>query len=132
MQIQDRREPSERAVADERDIAVDPNEAQMPHVLCDERRNMAPFLVVSRADHPSPDLFAPIVVLGDSFIDGIVRSGFMEYFGTVYRAEMGRTANVRIPDLLDRLPPDCRYLMHEFIENAEGMIIDLSNIGPRK
>lgn len=91
--------------------------------------SMPPFAFVSRAKANDPRLLPPIVVLGDSYFDGFIRSGFMEKFSTVYRAEKN---NVRLPELLAKMPPDTKYLLLEFVEVSFGVYQDLTDLAQRK
>ena len=61
----------------------------------------------------SKDDLGPITVLGDSFFDGMIRSGFWVYFKKVYRANWNSTD---LKEILNTLPQDTKYLLLEFIE----------------
>ncbi len=65
-------------------------------------------------DPPKPTLLPSTVVLGDSYFDGIIRSGFDSYFNAMYRLRWNY--NTKISDLATLLPPDTRYVIIQFIE----------------
>jgi len=94
-----------------------------------DRTDIAPYVFVSRASQSPPDVLAPMAVLGDSFFDGLLRSGITFEFEKVYRASWNQ---VRLPEFLAKLPPDCRYVMVEFIEVNVAGFSDLADIAPRK
>lgn len=72
-----------------------------------------PFDSIYEAKQPTGDQLLPIVVLGDSFFDGMIRSGTQKYFKKIYQANWNRT---NLKDLIGKLPADTRYLFLEFIE----------------
>jgi hypothetical protein len=94
-----------------------------------ERTDIAPFVFVSRSSQSLPDVLAPMAVLGDSFFDGIVRSGITFEFEKVYRASWSQ---VRLPEFLNKLPSDCRYVIVEFIDVSVAGFSDLIDMAPRK
>ena len=94
-----------------------------------QRTDIAPFVFVSRSSLSVPDVLAPMAVLGDSFFDGMVRSGITFEFEKVYRASGDQ---VRLADFLNKLPPDCRYVMMESIEVSVAGLSDLADMAPRK
>ena len=70
-----------------------------------------------------------MAVLGDSFFDGLLRSGITFEFEKVYRASWNQ---VRLSEFLAKLPPDCRYVMIEFIEASVAGFSDLADMAPKK
>lgn len=64
---------------------------------------------------PSPTLLPGTVLFGDSFADGMVRSGLAIYFNEL---SYGRLYNKPFPDILRAMPPGTKYLVVEFIETA--------------
>jgi hypothetical protein len=94
-----------------------------------ERTDVAPYVFVSHASQSSPNVLAPVAVLGDSFFDGMLRSGITFEFEKMYRASWNQ---VRLPEFLAKLPPDCRYVMIEFIEVSVAGLSDLADMAPRK
>lgn len=94
-----------------------------------ERTDIAPYVFVSRASQSPPDVLAPMAVLGDSFFDGLLRSGITFEFEKVYRASWNQ---VRLPEFLAKLPPDCRYVIVEFIEVSVAGLSDLADMAPKK
>jgi hypothetical protein len=93
------------------------------------RMDIAPYEWVSQASQLPPDVLAPMAVLGDSFFDGLLRSGIMLEFEKVYRASW---LQVRLPEFLAKLPADCRYVMIEFMEVNVPGLSDLADMAPRK
>ncbi|QWD72735.1 hypothetical protein [Polynucleobacter sp. UB-Raua-W9] len=79
--------------------------------------NIKPFQWVYEQRPTNANLLQPIVVLGDSFFDGMVRAGLPIYFQKVYRAHWN---SVSIPQLVNELPKDTRYVFLEFIEVSVG------------
>jgi hypothetical protein len=66
--------------------------------------------------------------VGDSFFDGLYRSGVASYFIHVYRSRWENSATLE--NMLANLPPDCRYLLVEFIE-LQAPAIDALSEGSR-
>jgi hypothetical protein len=54
-----------------------------------------------------------IVVFGDSFFDGMIRSGFLEHFNSVHRARLFHSS---IDQVLRELPAGTRFFLYQFIE----------------
>jgi len=78
------------------------------------RQNDGPFEFSLR--HPgNPDLLPGVVVFGDSFFDGLIRSGFDEHFKSVHRARFYKTT---VGDTLRALPPDTKFFVLQFIETS--------------
>jgi hypothetical protein len=63
---------------------------------------------------PDPKLLPTIVVVGDSFFDGINRAGFPVYFRNMYRVRWN--PNLKVSDIAAALPPDARYVLVQCIE----------------
>ena len=93
------------------------------------RTDVAPYDFVTYASKPAASVLPPIAVLGDSFFDGMIRSGIGVEFEKVYHASW---AKVRLPEFLASIPPDCRYVIVEFIEVGVAGFSDLADIAPRK
>jgi hypothetical protein len=72
-----------------------------------------PFVWVHRTRAPTPAQLPSVVLLGDSFADGLLRSGLPLYFQTTYRMAWQPG---EVDRLLASLPPDCRFVVVEFIE----------------
>jgi hypothetical protein len=81
----------------------------------DTRFDQAPFEFVRRLQDPAAAVLPPVVVFGDSFFDGMYRSGFCEHFSAVYRA---RIFHAPLQDVLRILPAGTRFMVVEFIETA--------------
>lgn len=67
--------------------------------------------------HPNTEtkLLPPLVVFGDSFFDGMIRSGFIEHFQSVHRV---RTHQADLAQTLAGLPKGTRFVLVQFIETA--------------
>jgi len=79
----------------------------------------APFEYVHVLRSPPSRMLPPVVILGDSFFDGMIRSGFAEHFSALYRA---RIYNSTFQDVLLHLPRGTRFMVVEFIETAIGPV----------
>ena len=62
-----------------------------------------------------PTLLPGIVVFGDSFFDGMLRSGFAEHFQSIHRA---RIYHSTLDQVLTALPSTTRFFLVQFIEPA--------------
>jgi hypothetical protein len=82
----------------------------------------APFEYISKRNNPTQYELPPIMVVGDSFFDGMARSGFNKYFEKVYR---GHWNNLYGKSILDNIPEDVRYLFIEFIEVQNNALVTL-------
>lgn len=72
-----------------------------------------PFEFSSKAD-PNPALLPPTVVVGDSFFDGMVRSGIQACFVEMHRIRW--TGTIKISEVIASLPKHTRWVIFEFIE----------------
>jgi hypothetical protein len=79
----------------------------------DYTEDRPPFWWVHTTRQPVPAQLPPVLLLGDSFGDGLVRAGLPMYFRTVYRSRWGEG---KLPELLAALPPDTGFVVVEFIE----------------
>ncbi len=75
---------------------------------------VGPFEWDAKARNPA-GLLPTTVIFGDSFTDGMVRSGLHTYFGHVRYARLYQSD---FAEVLRALPPDTKYLVVEFIEMA--------------
>lgn len=107
------RAPSERA------LFVKPTWAHAPGFAPAFKEGV--FEYVARVATPNPALLPPTVVYGDSFFDGILRSGFDVYFQTLYRARV--THDLKLSGIASSLPADTRYLVIQFIEVTNAMLL---------
>ena len=80
--------------------------------------NQGIFEYVQRLRSPPVPLLPTVVVFGDSFFDGMARSGFGEHFTSVYRV---RTFSASLQATLEHLPPDARFVVIESIETGLGL-----------
>lgn len=94
----------------ERGLFVKQNWSQAPYNYTEKK---PPFEWIYEMKEPTERQLPPIAVLGDSFFDGMVRSGAWIYFKKLYRANWNDT---NPKELISNLPADCRYLFVEFIE----------------
>ncbi|MCU0228449.1 MAG: hypothetical protein MUF01_12495, partial [Bryobacterales bacterium] len=62
-----------------------------------------------------PTLLPGLVVYGDSFFDGIVRSGFVGHFKSVHRA---RIYHATLDQTLEAIPEGTRFFLLQFISTA--------------
>lgn len=63
---------------------------------------------------PDPRLLPPTVFVGDSFLDGMLRSGVLAYFVETHRIRW--KAGLKISEIIAALPADTRWLVIQFIE----------------
>jgi hypothetical protein len=103
--------PLLRAVT-ETGLFVEKTWVDLPRVY---RQNDGPFeySIIHTAEDPT--LLPGLVVFGDSFFDGMVRSGFIEHFRSVHRA---RTYQATLDQTLHALPDGTRLFLLQFIETA--------------
>lgn len=73
---------------------------------------------------PTSNLLDPIVMIGDSFLDGMIRAGLQAHFKKSYKAQWN---NISLEKLTSNLPPDTKYLFIEFIEVSGGVFAQLAN-----
>lgn len=107
-------------------LMVKKNWAEPPYVYSE---NIKPFQWVYEQKPFNGNSLAPMVVLGDSFFDGMVRAGLPIYFQKVYRAHWN---SVSITQLVSELPKDARYVFLEFIEVSIGAYEGLVNESKEK
>lgn len=79
------------------------------------------FEYVARVATPNQALLPPTVVYGDSFFDGMLRSGFDVYFQTMYRARIAH--GIKLSAIVGSLPADTRYLVIQCIEVTNAMLM---------
>lgn len=89
-------------------VAPDWDDSLMVHEY-----KLAPFEWRKTVREPHPPLLSPTVIYGDSFIDGMVRSGLASHF---FRISAARADSASLLDVLQALPKDTRTLVVEFIE----------------
>ena len=94
----------------ENGLFVKQNWIQPPFKLFE---NSKPFVYIYEAQGDIKNDLQPITVLGDSFFDGMIRSGMWDYFKKVYRANWNSTD---LNEILRNLPKDTKYLLLEFTE----------------
>jgi hypothetical protein len=71
------------------------------------------FSVVHKVEDPT--LLPGIVVFGDSFFDGMLRSGFAEHFQSIHRA---RIYQATLDQVLTALPKNTKFFLLQFIETS--------------
>jgi SGNH hydrolase-like domain, acetyltransferase AlgX len=75
--------------------------------------------------HYDPRLLPTVVVVGDSFFDGITRAGFPAYFNNMYRIRWENS--LKLSEIAAALPPDTRYLVIQFIEVSYGLLSEFAD-----
>jgi hypothetical protein len=95
----------------EQDLTVQPTWPDLDSVLT---HGPEPFEFVSRTP-PGGYPLPPITVLGDSFFDGIIGSGALDYFQSITRA---RIYHAPIEVVLRAIPSDTKFFIVQFIETA--------------
>lgn len=80
--------------------------------------NEGPFEYVFRAEDPEPEDLPPTVVFGDSFFDGVSRSGFFQHFVSLHRA---RIHAATLTDVLKAIPEGTRFMLLQATETAIGI-----------
>ncbi|MGF7210510.1 hypothetical protein GGE65_005117 [Skermanella aerolata] len=103
-------------------LFVKPNWTQPPYDYSDKQ---PPFEWTYAMKEPDARPLPPITVLGDSFFDGMLRSGIWPQFTKIYRARWSPTI---LQELADNLPPDTRYLFVEFIETSVDAFTSLASV----
>jgi hypothetical protein len=94
-------------------LFVKPDWVMAPARYDDKKK---PFEYVYEMTSPSGNELGPVAVLGDSFFDGMVRSGLLNYFGRVYRANWNAAT---LDQFMGALPVDTRYVLLELIETED-------------
>lgn len=89
----------------------------------------APFEWIYEIKEPTGRELPPITILGDSFFDGMSRSGIGIYFRKIYRAKWGEA---KMAELAQNLPADSKYLFLEFIEVNNGALTELASVSQSK
>jgi hypothetical protein len=110
----------------EKALFVKQNWEQPPYSYIEKQ---IPFEWIYEAKQPTGNELPPMVVLGDSFFDGMLRSGIWTHFGKVYRA---RTNDTNIKEIVEKLPKDTKYLLLEFIETDKRQYSGLASEGYAK
>jgi hypothetical protein len=82
--------------------------------------NQGVFEYVARVTTPDPKLLPTTVVYGDSFFDGMLRSGFDAYFQNLCHARVSH--GLKLSGIARSLPPDAGYLVVEFIEVTTAVL----------
>lgn len=62
----------------------------------------------------TPGLLHPVLLVGDSFMDGILRAGFQAYFMQTYRIRWA--PGLSLETITAAIPPDTRWMTVQFIE----------------
>lgn len=104
----------------EQALFVKPNWVEPPHNFVDKKK---PFEWIYEAKEPAGNELPPITVIGDSFFDGMLRSGVCIYFKKVYRASWN---NINFNEVVSSLPSDSKYLFVEFIEVSKSAYAGLA------
>jgi hypothetical protein len=104
----------------EKGLFVKPNWIQPPYKYAEKK---LPFEWIYEIKTPTEQELQPIAVIGDSFFDGMLRSGVCIYFKKVYKAHWHSTS---LKELVSNLPADVRYLFIEFIEVNRKAYLELT------
>lgn len=86
-------------------------------------------LEVYESSISNKNLLPPMVMIGDSFLDGMSRTGMQMYFSKISRAHWNK---ITLKKLVDNLPTDTRYLLIEFIEVSGGAYQQLAEFSKLK
>jgi hypothetical protein len=81
-----------------------------PHNLSE---NKGQFEWIYEVEKPNNTMLPPIAVIGDSFFDGMSRSGISMYFSKIYKVKW---SEANLENIITNLPIGCKYLFVEFIE----------------
>lgn len=77
----------------------------------------APYEFTVRSGVAPPEVLGPTVLLGDSYMDGMWRSGLGAYFSATYRIRWRPgPSDWTISQVTEALPADTRWLVVQFIE----------------
>lgn len=69
-------------------------------------------IVTSGASVPDP--LGPVLMVGDSFLDGVWRAGLPVYFSTTHRLRWA--PGLSLSRIVEVMPPETRWLLMQFIE----------------
>jgi hypothetical protein len=99
----------------EQALYVDPNwppakEDMPPHTVSPT----CPFESITTGPNSREALLPTTVMYGDSFADGLSRSGMNSYFSHFLRSRWGHSY---LEDTLTRMPPETKYFIFQFIES---------------
>ncbi|MFM0716856.1 hypothetical protein PQQ73_11000 [Paraburkholderia strydomiana] len=83
------------------------------------------FEYVSSKVHPDAKTLPPLCLIGDSFFDALLEAGYTSYFRKVYRVRW--QGEDTLPSALAQFPPECKYVMLEFIEIQSPALHGLLN-----
>lgn len=84
-----------------------------------------PFEWIYENKESSQNKLGAMTVMGDSFFDGMQRSGIWIYFNKINRANWN---NTNLDEVLNNLPADTKYLFVEFIETSKIAYTSLSEV----
>lgn len=110
----------------ERGLFVKQNWVQPPFNYVEKQ---PPFEWIYEVKQATGHELEPITIVGDSFFDGMSRSGINIYFKKVYRGKWGET---KLAELASNLPADSKYLFLEFIEVGNGALLELASMSQSK
>ena len=85
-----------------------------------------PFVTQERSNFSkNADLLKPVLMIGDSFLDGMIRAGLDSYFKKTYQTNWNE---VDIKTLLENIPKDVEYVLMEFIEVSHNPLNQLAKL----
>ncbi|BDC39212.1 hypothetical protein PTKU15_25090 [Paraburkholderia terrae] len=89
------------------------------------RKNDGIFEYVSTKTSPDSHTLPSLCVVGDSFMDAFLETGYTSYFLHVYRVRWKGAET--LPAALAQFPHECRYVLVEFIETQAAAFTSLMN-----
>jgi len=92
-------------------------------------QDQGPFEWIQEMKSPHDAPLSPITVVGDSFFDGMMRSGLEIYFKKIYKSNWSK---LKLEEFASTLPSDSKYLLLEFIEVNDGAYTQLMRGLPSK
>lgn len=93
-------------------LMVKPTYAWPPGIKFGEGRGV--FESVTTANPDASGFLPPIVMIGDSFLDGMMRAGLPSRFTASSRVRW--KAGLKLSEIAEQIPPDTRWCLIEFIE----------------
>ena len=85
----------------------------------------APYEEVTRVAPNLPGLLRPTLLVGDSFLDALIRNGLPAYFSETYRLRW--TPELTLPRITAAIPPHTRWVVVQFIEVSQSALSAFGN-----
>jgi hypothetical protein len=83
-------------------------------------RGKPPFEDVSRTTAGTTGLLKPVLFVGDSYLDGMMRCGLQAYFVETHRIRWSN--GLSLETITAAIPPDTRWLTVQFVEVSQTAI----------